>query len=168
METMTPCPSCGTSGRTRVAYPSLSALRLLDIIHHFYSIASTEHQDDLLCISKRLSELLGRSVSLRAVYTAWLRINRVSRQTRDYEDILETIERFFRCDRKNAEDVLQVYMTERACQPEQTVVPVSTITLVEILLSALLRDLKVKRQGMSHTGARTQVLNLRSFDDLFE
>jgi hypothetical protein len=167
MKITMPCPSCGTSGQTRIGYPSLSALRLLDIIQHFYSVASTEHQDDLACTSEKIGRLLGRCISPRAAYTGWRKINRIYRQTRDTEDALETIERFFRCDRQNAMDVLQIYMTERARQPEQTVVPVLTVTLVETLLIALLRDLKVKRQGITYVDARRQVGNLRSFDERF-
>ncbi len=167
MEITMPCPSCGASGQTRVGYPSLSALRLLDIIQHFYSKASTEHQDNLTRTSEKISERLGRPISPRAAYACWLRINRIYRQTRNYEDALETIKRFFRCDRQNAMDVLQIYMTEGACQPEQTVVPVLAVTLVEILMSALLRDLKVKRQGMGYVDAQRQVVNLRSFNKRF-
>lgn len=167
MKITMPCPSCGASGQSRAGYPSLSALRLLDIIQHFYSIASTEHQDNLTRTSEKMSELLGRSISPSAAYACWLRINRIYRQTRDNEDALETIKRFFRCDPLNAMDVFQIYLTERACQPEQTVVPVLTVTLVEILLSALLRDLKVKRQGMGYVDAQRQVENLQSFDERF-
>jgi len=157
-----PCPSCGATG-SRGGYPAPSASRLLDIIQHFHSVASAEHQDDLSCISEKISDLLGRPISSRAVYTGWLK----HRQITDHEDVLKTIERFFRCNRENAMNAFQVYRTLHACQPEQTVVPVLTVTLVEILLSDLLRDLKVKRQGMSRAVAQTQVSNLRSFDERF-
>lgn len=165
LETAVSCPSCGTSGEMRLLYPSLSALRLLDFAQHFHDVASGKHEDELVCVSKAIGKILGRLISPKAAYTAWVKINRTHGESRSSTNVVDTVMQFFGCKEPEAMDVLQAYFTSEVYCPEQTVVPILAVTLIEALVDGLLLDLKVKRRGASFAEAQREVRDFRTFDD---
>ena len=163
-DTANRCSSCETQIDSLGSYPDLSALMLLSLIDHFYGIAQTQHEDGLSNLASRISAELGRSLSPKAVYQGWVRLNRRYSKDRSSETITDFLITYFRCDLDQAMKVLQIYSTSGFSSPELAVVPVLTVTLVETLLNDLLVHLCVLYQKTSFPDAHNQVRTLRSFD----
>jgi hypothetical protein len=161
------CPSCSTSGVPRRIFPDLSASHLLNMIEHFYSIASQTHHDELFNLTAHINEVLEQSLSERAIYKGWLEINRIFSKNKNYDEVIEHITQFFRCDEAKAMDILHIYMTPKTKSPELTVVPILVVALVEVLLSRFLVALQEKYHHVTIAEARDEVKTLRSFEERY-
>jgi len=168
LRTSIPCPKCGDAGRSRYAYPSLSAGRLLDMIQHFRSIAEQHHEDELTRLAARLTDHLSRPVSITAAYKAYLSMDRAYKTSRDSKVVLQKIQQFYRCDQEAANVVWSIYYSVKLSRPEVTTVPVLAVTLVESLMDTLLLDMKERRLGLLYDQAQKEVNELRSFEERYE
>jgi hypothetical protein len=166
-DTSKPCSNCGSSEESRMGYPHVMALRLLNIIQHFYQTASQNHEDDLSNATKKIGALLGRTCTKKAIYQGWLMINRVYK-TNEFDEVLEAIKQFFQCDLNDASNIFQIYISHHAYVPEQIGVPIFSIALIENLFNDLLREMKMKCQGIKPQEAENELESLRSFSDRFE
>lgn len=165
LQTNNPCPVCGSKGQVRLSYPSISAKRLIDMIQHFYIIAAHQREDGISKMSNKISEILERPCSNKATYHGLL--NKINK-TKSFDLALKQVERFFRCDQSKSMSILQAYLSTDFATPDETVViPVLTIMLIETLLNELLKDLKVKRCGVTVKCALKEIEKLRSFYDRF-
>jgi hypothetical protein len=167
-KTSTPCPKCGDVGQSRSAYPSGSALKLLNMIQHFRSIAEQHHEDELTRLAAQLSASLSKSVSTKAAYNAYLRMNRADRTSRDNTAVLHEIQKFYRCNQETADAICLIYYSVDLSRPEVTIVPVLAVTLVECLMDELLLDMKGRRQGLPYHRAQKEVNELKSFEQRYE
>jgi hypothetical protein len=137
------CPSCGHSGNSRGTYPTGSGIELLNLIDHFYQITARQHERVWEETAGAISRHVGRQVSRSAAYEGWRRANRAYSGSPDRGPELVALSRMFRCDSETALKILLSYSTDREKEAaELPMVPICTVTLIETMLSWLLRSIE--------------------------
>ncbi|HUU49403.1 MAG TPA: hypothetical protein VMW81_00385 [Nitrospinota bacterium] len=163
-----PCPKCSVSGLTRLIFPSLSALELLEMIGYFYSKACDRidnlEEELVKTLQEQLGEKYDSDLAIKTAREIQNLYNKYDDKELEYNKMLEMIkERLSLQTIEEAQKAFVPLFKYDDSFEEHKVIVILTCTLLEKMFDDLLIKINISK-GVDWSEAEKKVSQLRNFN----